>query len=877
MRRTEAAVSLLCAALAWPAAASAATLHVAPDGNDGWSGLTARQSGSDGPLRTIGAAQARFRQLRAASTDSPVHVVVHAGRYELETPLIFTPADSGTEQAPTVYRAEGEVWLSGGVALVPAGPERDPGEVSFAAPFGTAAHWARAPQLYVNGRLATLAREPNEGRTWFAGQPMALRQTDPSLEGREAFAPAPDTGAFIDALGAADHSRAWLHVMQSWTSSRHRLQASTAPGSLVRVSPPAYWPFLHSGTDQRLWIENVEAAFDAAGEWIGGEQIVRYRRRTEDAGQLAAVAPRLERLVVVQGSGGAGPAVQHLHLVGFKFAHAAWLTPTAGWLDPFGAVSAGAAIEVDHARGLRIEGCEVTNVGGYAVWLRRDVRDSVVTGCHLHHLGAGGIKVGEPTQNGTEADASGANVFIRNTITDTGLLLPGAIGIWIGPSSDNRVTANTVANTTYSGIVVGWWRWGHGPSAARGNRIERNLVVGAGRGVMADLGGIYTVGTVAGTLIAQNVVREVRGFPRYGARAWGIYNDEYSSGVDVVANVVAGADDGGYFLHNAGHARLKDNLFASGGQTEIEVINPTERTRLELDGNLVIAATPPRVATRCDLGWLVAVGNKLALPDSRQRDAILCAGWNATSATVDATAAPRTLRLSSSDSQVEQRVAEIVRSAGSPSVEAPPPKPRAPMQKPPPLAIGFDGDSLALGERPPGMTYTATGHPELLRSVPEASAPGGRCLLIADRPDLVKPYEPFVGIALNHAGVRTSARFSIRVQPGTRLVHDWRDDAKPYRSGPRLMIDDRGVWAGSRWLWPAPAGIWLDFELAADVRPGGLWSVKMTAPGAPPLKADRLSFIDAAWGELRWMGFISEAQASTSACIARLAVAAQGL
>jgi len=75
-------------------------LHVAPQGNDAWSGQ------SDRPLATLPGARDWVRRLKKAGPlpAGGVRVELHAGRYELAEPLELTAADSGTPAAPIVYQ-----------------------------------------------------------------------------------------------------------------------------------------------------------------------------------------------------------------------------------------------------------------------------------------------------------------------------------------------------------------------------------------------------------------------------------------------------------------------------------------------------------------------------------------------------------------------------------------------------------------------------------------------------------------------------------------------------------------------------------------------------------------------------------------------------
>src|SRR5688572_3927279 len=155
---------LVCACLAGQA--SAETFHVAPGGDDSWSGRLAEPSPArdDGPLATIGGARDAIGKLRSArGLREPVQVVVHAGTYRIEEPIVFGPDDSGTPEAPITFSGEpgpgGEKPnVSGGR---PIGGRKREGDVLVAATTPGLGFGA----LWVNGRRARIARMPDTG--WF--------------------------------------------------------------------------------------------------------------------------------------------------------------------------------------------------------------------------------------------------------------------------------------------------------------------------------------------------------------------------------------------------------------------------------------------------------------------------------------------------------------------------------------------------------------------------------------------------------------------------------------------------------------------------------------------------------------------------------------
>src|SRR5690242_2065884 len=84
--------------------------HVATNGDDTWSGHLPVPTAdrSDGPFATVGRARDAIRVLKRKAGGTlrrPATVSIRGGRYALGTPLVLTPEDSGTEQAPITYAA----------------------------------------------------------------------------------------------------------------------------------------------------------------------------------------------------------------------------------------------------------------------------------------------------------------------------------------------------------------------------------------------------------------------------------------------------------------------------------------------------------------------------------------------------------------------------------------------------------------------------------------------------------------------------------------------------------------------------------------------------------------------------------------------------
>jgi hypothetical protein len=895
---------LAAAILVWGSFVSAPVsaeiqIHVAPDGADSASGAkqAADGSGDTGPVRSLGRAQQVARQLLAAMRNGQrpaesVRIVLAPGVHRLSATLRIGREDSGFPDAPVVYAASapGKVFVSGGVPL--AVKRADDREVVFAAPEGMAAAIRGGGQLYVRGRLATLARMPNRGEYWFVQRAVAL-PNEGEHAGKRAFVPDPASLDLMAKIPPAERSRAILNVMHSWSAGMHRL-AGVAESDRIEVTPRALWPFLSFGRSQRYFVENVSTAFDSPGEWLWQGNEIRYLlERGETSEGIEATLPVLERLVEVRGSGAPGGAVEHLRFEGIVFQHARSLVPEDGFFDLQAAVKVGAAIEVSFARQIEFSGCEISSVGGHGLWLREGVRLSSVVANVFTVLGAGGTKVGLEAQQPEDGSATGANRILGNRISETGKRYVGAVGIWVGQSFDNELGHNTIWNTTYTGISVGW-KWGYGGARSGRNRIHGNLLYNIGQGYLDDLGAIYTLGESPGTEISRNLIREVRAYRGYGPGGWGIYLDEGSSGIAVRNNVVIGTDSGAVHLHFGRDNVIVDNLFAGGEPGELMVRRSDPgRTRLRFENNVLVASTQSILngyVTSADVSLagnlLLTQGDKPPVSESSCR-----AGCTPANGAVRVESAPRSVSIVGLDAARRRDLDSIVGSAGVlPSGRNPPdtfsdvnrmgwalapvsnaPRERRLMAAAKPIVIS--PAELPGGVRPPEFTYQPKGDATGIRVVRDASAPGGACLMMEDGPQFANKYDPHMHMKLDFSDGGMAVSFPVRIDAGADFIHEWRDDAIPYRTGPALRISSAGLEVGGKVLLQVEPGDWLRISIRARMgERSKVWQLSVQDARQRTHTFADLGFKSADWGQLKWLGFISNAAQRSLICIGQLSI-----
>lgn len=175
--------------------------------------------------------------------------------------------------------------------------------------------------------------------------------------------------------------------------------------------------------------------------------------------------------------------------------------------------------------------------------------------------------------------------------------------------------------------------------------------------------------------------------------------------------------------------------------------------------------------------------------------------------------------------------------------------------------------------RPRELSYLPKDDKRALRVLRGNDIPGGACLLFDDGPQFSNRWEPHAYANVNFETGELVGKFSLKFDPASQFVYEWRDAGKPFQTGPLLQISAKGLETHNRLLAKLNPGQWYDFEITAALGDkAGVWRLVVSDGKSGPMVFDNLPIKAKGWKQLKWLGFISDAAVKSEACVAQIGV-----
>lgn len=559
-----------------------ADFYVATNGSD------ANPGTEQAPFLTLERARDAVRALPSSEfKNQDVYVFLRGGTYRLKQTFVLTSEDSGRKGQDVVYSAyPGESVVLSGAVQVTNWTLHDALLGIYQAPIGS----NLSRQLFVNGVPAQRARTTSYPAGFL-----------PSLAngGIEFIITSLNPAAWKNPNGWTNLPDVEAVILTQWRMMRVPISSviandpNTGTGLLVMVQPawtnanvnfdkstnqPGVWSFW-----QVTWFENAYQFLLEPGQWVldSAAQLAYYIPRAGENITTADVElPVVE--VLVQGQGTLDYPIHNIRFEGLTFSYATWLGPSGnnGYVaDQSGMLLLGSGhqpnyvghdpivyptpgnIQFTYAHNIAFSGNIFQHLGSAALQFGTGSKKNVIDSNLFTDISAAAIELGgvvavdhHPV---TAGQVTENNRITGNLIFNIGTEYMDVAAIFAGFTRETTISHNTIYNTPWSGIAMGWgWglldkgsfiglpnstsgQWGifHSLTPNKNSKITHNRIHSF-LNVLWDGGAIYTTGQQGpslseGLLIKENVMTGKR--PSGGGNT--IYTDGGSRYIRVKQNV----------------------------------------------------------------------------------------------------------------------------------------------------------------------------------------------------------------------------------------------------------------------------------------------------------------------------------------------------
>ena len=525
----------------------------------------------------------KAREMRRLGKATEVTIHLAAGTYYLYEPLRLRPEDSGLTIVGNGAVISGGMpvnsWKKQGKLLVADVPDFNGCPVDFR-------------QLWVNGKKAVRARDVMDFEQMhrimtYDKKNHVLWIPRKAVEKLKAY--------FSPLTSHLSPLEMVLHEM--WCTSNLRIKSMSPQGDSVAVrfhDPEGPIQFQHPWPSPMtpdtkhpspFYLTNAKELLDEPGEWYYDirDHKLYYMPHTSDlrhqpsdlrhqTSALHATVPVLETLVEFIGT--AERPVRHITIKGVTFSYTTWMRPSEkghvplqagmylteayklrpqidrpnnhkldnqGWLG-----RADAAVELRYTEDINFTDCRFEHLGGSGLDYITHCKGGTVSRCTFTDIAMNGYVCGSFSPEGLEThlpyqptdfrEVCTGQTVEQSTFYDVTNEDWGCVAICAGYVSGITIDHNTIHDVSYTGISLGWG-WNRDLVCMKDNKVHANLIYNYAQH-MYDCAGIYTLGNQPGTLITENVVRDIAK-PSYvhdPVHWFYLYTDEGSSNITIKDN-----------------------------------------------------------------------------------------------------------------------------------------------------------------------------------------------------------------------------------------------------------------------------------------------------------------------------------------------------
>ena len=429
-------------------------------------------------------------------------------------------------------------------------------------------------QLFANDRRVVRARVPSNYSDYLQ---FAAPLADPN-KSRYGFQYQP--GQF----NYKSLTDAMVVVYHSWTTSHHYIDQIITENNTILFTNPSDRPIgsMQPQGNHRFHIENLcETLTPNSFCFVNETKTVTLMTDGSYNPEQAQIFASLNEFVVVLAGTDINNTINDVIIDNVAIQHSAWNIGRTQQADGQAAAFLQTApLFIANATSIVISNVEISHTGSYAIWVKEGTTNINIMNSLITDTGAGGIRIGQMITP-IPTPTSSVNV-LSNEVSYGGNVFPSGVAVISHRAQDIVIADNLIHHHRYTGISIGW-QWGYAPSDTSNVLVESNYIYNTGQHILCDQGGIYTLGIQPGTVITNNVIKNVFS---YAVFMWGIYLDEGTSQIVVSNNVVYNTGWAALFQHYGANNTIINNVFARAS-----LIAPPQPQDPIPDGDVHIALT----------------------------------------------------------------------------------------------------------------------------------------------------------------------------------------------------------------------------------------------------------------------------------------------